>query len=1046
MKKTFALFMTVLFICMMLPVAASAEVKNLLSNSSFEELDDDGVPTAWIMPKSWGENATCSEDAQDGKNAIHVVSESDNVILNYSIEGIVEKSAYILEAYLKAKIINKAAAVQVYFYDAEGTNLHTVKNNISSATNKYQKITIRMTAPAKAVKASLLVRLNGGGEVWWDNITFVGEQNASAIANKEFEKKEEPKEETVPAVQTQDKGEDESLAGTEGYSINGLKLHRNNPNLLKNGNFEALNADGTGPADWTGYRTGWANNNYLTHTKEDVYEGEYAVSAVNTDSKENPFISQVVPVTPNTEYQISTMLKSNIQNVSKGYIAFKLEFYTDMNTEKDTFIVGARTGAQSGTGGVWKPYAFNFTTPAGCAAVAVYLRLYDVGDVAFDDAILCQTETPARLSVSTRNRVHYDDQWGTDLATLEPNFLAYPELANYTFNLRLKDGDEILYEGPKTTPVNGVVTMEYDRKYLTKMKHIYAIEGVVYNSDGSILETASHRIFTATRPEYLTNDGRCVLEGETGNYVVAYRYRDYHYSVGMPYGINVAQISMSSTYVGDKLVEYVREQLDKAQAAGVKCLVCLYNHGFPAGNPQNIENTRTVVEALKDHPAVFAWSIMDEPFTANVNPHEDLFDGYVLVRSIDDKHPVVVNEATDVHQRDASLYCDMLSIDPYPSNHDKPEIFPATRVKMALEAVEYDKPILCVLQAIYYGDYFPNHDEMRNMLYQAIAAGASAVGLFKFDDSYVKDDIKQDLYETTLWPTLTEFFEMELDMALDTFLHGKNPIFMDIRKDEYWAIGWLCDGVPYVVLLNRTPLAQEVEIPLTSYNGSVSVGDFKATIIRGGEGTVEGNGTLKVTLAESAAPLYKLETNAFEGAAFPGSTLKDLTGFDWARRQIIFLDAKGVTSRIGVSGFGPGQQITRGDFALFLVRTLGLTADTAENFTDVDSASHYAKEVAIGKAHGILQGIGNNLYAPETPISRQDLMTIIARAMQLSGKGADMSSFSDTGTIAPYAYDSVCAMIRAGFVKGNADGTINPLGSTTRAEAAVIMDRIIANK
>jgi len=1043
MKKFLCLMMAVFMLWSVLPFSvAAAEKKNLLQNSSFEELDDDGKPVAWTLG-TWGETTLLSDDAQDGKNSIHMESESDNVIINYTVKGIVERSSYTLEAYLKANKINNAAAMQVYFYDANDTNVHTVKNNTSSTSKKFEKITVNMQAPAKAVKASILIRLNGGGDVLWDNITFTGQQDASAVEEVKEEVKEEKKAE-APKVETQDQGEDASLAGTEGYSINGLKLHRNNPNLLTNGNFEILNADGTGPADWNGYRTGWKDNIYLTHTTEGVYEGKYAVSAENTDPNENPFISQVVPVTPNTEYQISTMFRSNIENISKGYVAFKLEFYTSMDTGEDTHIVGARTGAQAGTGGKWKPYAFNFTTPAGCAAVAVYLRLYDVGDVVFDDAVLCQTETPARLSVSTRNRVHYDDQWGTDLATLEPNLLAYPELSDYTFNMRLKDGDEILYEGPKSKAVNGVVTMEYDRKYLTKMKHIYAIEGVVYNDDGSILETTTHRIFTSTRPENLTDDGRYVMDGETGNYVVAYRYRDYHYSVGTPYGINVAQIGTSSTLVGDKLIEYMRGQLDKAQAAGVKCMVCLYNHGFPAGNPMNAENTRTIVEALKDHPAVFAWSIMDEPFTANVNPHEDLFDGYVLIRSIDDKHPVIVNEATDVHQRDASLYCDMLSIDPYPSDHDEPEIFPATRMKMALEAVEYDKPVLCVLQALYYSGYFPDHDEMRNMLYQAITSGASAVGLYKFDDSYVKDDIKQDLHETTLWPTLQEFGEMELDMALDTFLHGKNPIFLDIRKDEYWALGWICDGVPYVVVLNRRPYAQNVEIPLVSYDGSVTVGDFKATIIRGGEGTVEGNGTLKLKLVESAAPLYKLETNAFGGANLPLSTLKDLTGYDWARKQIITLDAKGITNRIGVSGFGPAKQITRGDFALFLVRALGLTADAVENFADVDPAAHYAKEVAVGKALGILQGIGDNQYAPENPISRQDLMTIIARGMQLSGEGADMSGFSDTSLVAQYAYDAVCAMVKAGLVKGNADGTINPLGSTTRAEAAVIMDRIIA--
>ena len=56
---------------------------------------------------------------------------------------------------------------------------------------------------------------------------------------------------------------------------------------------------------------------------------------------------------------------------------------------------------------------------------------------------------------------------------------------------------------------------------------------------------------------------------------------------------------------------------------------------------------------------------------------------------------------------------------------------------------------------------------------------------------------------------------------------------------------------------------------------------------------------------------------------------------------------------------------------------------------------------------------------------------------------ADLSAFADSGIIADYASGHVSAMVAEGLVKGNADGTINPLGNTTRAEAAVIMQRIL---
>ncbi|MBQ7032119.1 MAG: S-layer homology domain-containing protein, partial [Clostridia bacterium] len=57
-------------------------------------------------------------------------------------------------------------------------------------------------------------------------------------------------------------------------------------------------------------------------------------------------------------------------------------------------------------------------------------------------------------------------------------------------------------------------------------------------------------------------------------------------------------------------------------------------------------------------------------------------------------------------------------------------------------------------------------------------------------------------------------------------------------------------------------------------------------------------------------------------------------------------------------------------------------------------------------------------------------------------EGGEMT-FSDKDAIADYAVADIAAMVRAGIVAGYTDGTIQPLGNTTRAEAAVIMDRIV---
>ena len=75
------------------------------------------------------------------------------------------------------------------------------------------------------------------------------------------------------------------------------------------------------------------------------------------------------------------------------------------------------------------------------------------------------------------------------------------------------------------------------------------------------------------------------------------------------------------------------------------------------------------------------------------------------------------------------------------------------------------------------------------------------------------------------------------------------------------------------------------------------------------------------------------------------------------------------------------------------------------------------------------------------------MMVISARGLRYVNKLKESDemgvSFSDESLIADYARKDVAAMVGEGIIKGNADGTINPRGNATRAEAAVIMDRIL---
>ncbi len=181
--------------------------------------------------------------------------------------------------------------------------------------------------------------------------------------------------------------------------------------------------------------------------------------------------------------------------------------------------------------------------------------------------------------------------------------------------------------------------------------------------------------------------------------------------------------------------------------------------------------------------------------------------------------------------------------------------------------------------------------------------------------------------------------------------------------------------------------------------------------------------------------------------AFVKKTFDDIANYAWARKEIEVMASKGIINGTSATTFNPSADITRADFIVLLVRALGLDAEVDGNFSDIKPDAYYARQVGIARKLGITNGVGNNMFNPNEKIKRQDMMSLIDRAMEAAGKSleigseADLAGFADKGIIASYARGSVATLVKSGIIKG--DGTnINPLGNTTRAEAAVVIYRI----
>lgn len=175
----------------------------------------------------------------------------------------------------------------------------------------------------------------------------------------------------------------------------------------------------------------------------------------------------------------------------------------------------------------------------------------------------------------------------------------------------------------------------------------------------------------------------------------------------------------------------------------------------------------------------------------------------------------------------------------------------------------------------------------------------------------------------------------------------------------------------------------------------------------------------------------------------------DMGSHSWAAASVDFLYAGGVTTGTSATTYGPSLSITRGDFVLMLYRAFNLTANTTDGFKDVPSNSYYAQAIAVAKALGIAQGSDDGRFNPTAPLTREDAMVFLYRTLNRTGRtiasasASYLNRFSDGSSTSSYAQDSVAALAQAGIIQGDTNSRLNPKGSLTRAEMAVILHRVL---
>ena len=142
----------------------------------------------------------------------------------------------------------------------------------------------------------------------------------------------------------------------------------------------------------------------------------------------------------------------------------------------------------------------------------------------------------------------------------------------------------------------------------------------------------------------------------------------------------------------------------------------------------------------------------------------------------------------------------------------------------------------------------------------------------------------------------------------------------------------------------------------------------------------------------------------------------------------------------------PNGDMTRAEMAAIINRSFGcyVKADISK-YKDVSKDKWYFEDVAMAVQMGTYNGRSNTAMAPDAPITRQEAMTVVARALELdydSYSKTDLSAFSDRSEISNWALPYVRAMVGADYIHGRGK-VLAPLDNITRAEFAQIFANII---
>jgi uncharacterized protein YjdB len=247
---------------------------------------------------------------------------------------------------------------------------------------------------------------------------------------------------------------------------------------------------------------------------------------------------------------------------------------------------------------------------------------------------------------------------------------------------------------------------------------------------------------------------------------------------------------------------------------------------------------------------------------------------------------------------------------------------------------------------------------------------------------------------------------------------------------------------------------------VTGFNGSNEVVVEVGYSLKTGENPgkvvvyyVNGNGNLEIVKNGRYDPLAKTVRFAPKRfskytAAYGHAAFQDIGQHAWATDSIEALAARGAIQGVGDGLFNPGGEVTRAEFITMLMNAFDLAdREATSTLNDVEQGIWYYSAVAGAQKLGVVNGKEDGAFGVNDHITRQDMAVMAYRLIEILHAALPMdqsvSVFADRADIAGYAAEAVAVMQQAGLLNGLDNGSFAPLGVATRAQAAVVIYRLL---